>query len=704
MNIRQNRWTLAICAMSVLLAPLSLAQTELTAARGKVDIAQQQIQDKKFRKAGRLLGGIDCDGEVNCETLKQFSRGFLYEAWAQADREKQSILLARAVEFYGEARRLSPDNVQILTNLALAARSAGDLMIATDSATRLVTLDSAGAYEHTLFLGDLLLAGEDTPAAMRAYESAIELNEARPEARRRILNLRIGGGNSGDVFERSQILSRDFPEIAIVGFCFVVNNDFRTDSERSEEALTQWAALRANLGQIGEAELGALPEPKVWRSAGIAELHEVISGRESSLSWWSETSERRDAISRVLRRQAATLRATQSQEVEERHRSALQLLSQAVEIAPPYSAYLEGPLEDSTNAQLDAAIDLVTLHHEIKAGQNYNELSGVSASELKAMTVALFNGKSRAYAAGQMEAIQRYHTVLGMLYYETGRFKSGGAANAEFQLFHALKTADRIAREEPGQYKPLPELERMLAEVYFKRADIAQGSEKRTENKKGAERSLRAAMGFLETDNFPAATTALKLAKGTGAGSKRTQAVGTILRSRELLQAEGLRAAEVEGQTVILKAELNWLTDSSTLGLDREFIARQRFKVLSDLGSELEKGGHADLSRRVNAQALSAASKQKVLTSVQDIRRIESIESSLSTGSFKSPQTKVTRQLNSLPVNTNEQVWALPLNTGSIAIQANSKLTEAARALDDPEKNRMILVPSVNAPVGVLVE
>jgi len=684
MICRLNRWCLSICALAVLYAPSSMGQDEYATARRTVDRAQRLIQGEKFSEAGSFLGDLGCGGDRNCETLKQFSLGFLYDAWAQANVENRPILLARAVGFYGRAQRLSPDNVQILTNLALAARSAGDLATATDSAARLVTLDSTRAYEHSLFLGDLLLARDDRPGAMRAYQSAMELNEASPEAHRRILNLRIRIGNSREVFATSKTLSRSFPEVAVIGFSFVINSDFNKDVERSENALTLWSALRANLGQVGEPELDTLPQPEIWQSAGIAELHQVISGGRMSLSWWSETDERRDAISRVLRRRAATIRATQNLEIENRLRAALRLLRKAVDIAPPYYAYFSGTLADTTNAQLDAATDLVTLHHEIKAGGNYSELSGVSAGQLEEMTNVLFDGKAGAYAAGQLEAIQRYHTVLGMVYYETGRISSDWADNAQYQLYHALKTADRIAAREPGLYKPLPELERMLAEVYFKRQ----------ETKQGAQRSLRAAMGFLETDNLPAASDALKLAKDSGIDSKKSLALATILSSRELLQARGMQAAEVEGGTVKLNAELNWLLDPNSLELDAGFIARQRFKVLSDLGSELGKAGHVDLSRAVSAQALDAARGQKVLTSLQDIRRIQSIESSLSAGSVKlsaAQRPKVTRRLGQRQPTGSAQVWALPLSTGSITVQANPQLIETVRNLDKIDENRAVL-------------
>ena len=684
MNERLNGFCLAATLLGVLYTPVSAAQDAYALARLTVDRAQRWIQAERFGDADGLLGDIECSDDVNCETLRQFSRGFLYETWAGADRDKRELLLGNAVEFYREARELSPDNAQILTNLALAGRSAGDVATAIDAAAQLVELDSANRYEHLLFFGDLQLANDQRSKALDTYQSAIELNEARPEAHRRILNLRIGMDDGSDVFEYSRTLSRDFPEIAIAGFLSVIKREFGRADGRSEDALIWWAGLRADLGQIGAADLDTMPGPEAWDSGGIAELHQLISGGQLALGWWSETNQRRDAIARVLRRRAATLRATDHMEREERQRAALALFSRAVNIAPSYFAYLDEPLEGRSNAQLDAATDLISLHHEIKAGGNYSELSGVSEGQLEKMTDVLFSGKAGAYAAGQREAIQRYHTVLGMVYYETGRLESDWADNATFQLNHALKTADLIAAEDPSRYKPLPELERMLAEVYIRQGKAEEG----------AARSLRAAMGFLETDNLPAAAVALDSVRDTGVDSPEIHAVATILSTRGLIRAEGMQAAEVEGQTITLKPQLKWLVKQGTLALNEDFIARQRFKALADLGSKLEAAGHQDISRTVNSQALDAASSQKTLTSLQDIRRIKSIESSLSARSFPLsavPSPTITRNLEDRGDVKVQPAWSLRSGAASISIEANSKITEAAGQLQEQGRNGAVL-------------
>jgi hypothetical protein len=684
MNLKMGGYYLAVCILGLLFATSSAAQTQYSSAREAAARAQQLIEAEEFSEAGELLSNLHCRDDVNCETLRQFSRGFLYEAWAGANPDNSSVLFDRAVEFYRDAGQLSPGNVQILTNLALAARSSGDLVTASTTAEQLVSLDPAKAYEHALFLGDLLLEQGDQVGAMHAYQGAIELDGAKPEARRRALNLLIVTGNSNEVFSQSTDSSDSFPEIAALGFRAVINAEFNDDTRLSELALVRWARLRANLGQLGEAELASLPHPEVWPSRGITELQQLVSADKTSFRWWQKTPERQDAISRVLRRRAATLRATATSGTREQQQTALKLLSSAVKIAPRFQAYRSGPLENSSNAQLDAATDLITLHHDIKAGGNYSELSGVSSEELERMTARMFEGKAGAYAAGQLEAIQRYHTVLGMVYYESGRDQSDWADNATYQLRHALLTSTRIADEEPTLYKPLPELQQMLATVYFRLKEF----------EKSASRSLDAAMGFLETDNLAAAANALKLAANSETNSSKTKSVARILRSRELLLDTPARAAEVTGNTVELSSEFGWLLKPAELNLSTDFVARQQFKTLSDLGTAFYHEGHIELSRELNAMAFQAARKQEALTSLQDLRRIQAIDSSLSKGGLTqgaSQRPRISRQLEDRRASVNGKVWALPMNTGSISVQTDQQLSDTATTLLDQNANRTLL-------------
>lgn len=670
MIVRSNTSRVLTGVLGVLCtSPLWGQDQLLVTARSATKHAEQLIHRGQFESAAALLDDLGCGDLDECETLRQFSKGFLYESWAGSDKQHAELMLARAVDFYSAALQHSPDNQQILTNLSLAARSGGDLDTAVEAAEKLVSLDSVGAYERYLYLGDLQLAQGRQQPALQAYYSAIESNRGRPEAHRRVMDVTISIGNPGAVYDRSMKLARDFPEIAIAGLAFTINKDYKNDADRAERALTSWTALSADLGRVTIGTLGSLPQPEVWRSNGIRELHQLIQNRKIQLDWWIETSERRDAMSRLLRQQAALKRAVPESEPDAAQRYALALLNKAVEIAPSFKAYLRGPLKGKSNAQLDAASDLVSLHHAIKTDANYDALTDISADQLKHMTEVLFSGKAGAYAAGQLDAIQRYHTVLGMVYYETGRIRSDWADNAEYQLRHALKTADRVGSERPERYQPLPELEDMLADVYYRRG----------ESGKGAERSLRASMGYLETDKLATAATALQSARENGADAGKTRAVRSILQGRNLADDREFQMAVAADDSTVMNDKLAWIDHPDTLPLDPEFVARQRFKVLADIASGLGSVGDPALARQLSAQALDNAYQQSTLTSLQDIRRIQSIENSLSGSSVETsaphPLT-ITRSVDSRQTGGSDAVWSLPSGTGAIMISKEVRRRE----------------------------
>src|SRR6185295_10787206 len=77
----------------------------------------------------------------------------------------------------------------------------------------------------------------------------------------------------------------------------------------------------------------------------------------------------------------------------------------------------------------------------------------------------MFRSKAAAYERGDLDAIQRHHTVLGMIYARRGVWTSTGRAqNAIFQLEHALSVARQ--REASVGPQPLPELKSQLADGY----------------------------------------------------------------------------------------------------------------------------------------------------------------------------------------------------------------------------------------------
>ena len=290
----------------------------------------------------------------------------------------------------------------------------------------------------------------------------------------------------------------------------------------------------------------------------------------------------------------------------------------------------------------------------------------------------LFSGKGGAYAAGQLKDIQRYHTVLGMIYYETRRDKSEGADNAIFQLTHALDTANKIAERNPEKYQPLPELRVLLAEVHQRQGN----------SEDSARESLTAAMGFLEKDNLKRADSALISARKNGAN---IEPIETILKGRQAVLAEGagLLKTKPGSNEVALDAKLSWLKNPAALKLPQSFVDGQRFKILADLGDRVTRTANSELASSINSLALEAASKNKILTSPTDVKRIQSLESNIKLMNIQAPvlkPIKIEGLQQPSPSRIEQPSWSLPSKQGTLQIKIDPQVISNRNIVLDKQK------------------
>lgn len=675
----------------------------IDAARKAAARTEDAVNRGDYRAAIRVLSSIDCKADADCRTLIEFTTAWVYESWSDVPSEKSRERLGRALSHYQRASKADPSNTRILTNLALAARRAGDTKTAAAAISTVIKLKPEQAYENYLFLGEVLQSAGDDKRALRVYYRAVKMNPADARGHQRIIDAYRKSGSAADLYKHSLKIRHDFPNLAATGFENAIGLAYRNDADMAAKALARWTAIRADLGALSVSSLRRLPSPKDWNLSGLQQLHGTMNlamrpPSDAEISWWKRDDVRQDAMSRLLQFKANSLiTITENAKVGKNdriqaQRIAIGYLTAAVDTGPPYQAYLGSSLAGSSNAKLDAATQLVTLHHSIKASDDPQKLSGISAKELSRMTKILFSGKGGAYAAGQLKDIQRYHTVLGMIYYETRRDKTKGADNAIFQLTHALETANKIAERNPEKYQPLPELRVLLAEVHQRQGN----------RKDSARESLSAAMGFLEKDNLKRADSALTSARKNGA---KIEPVETILKGRQAVLAEGagLLKTKPGSNEVALDAKISWLKNPAALKLPQSFVEGQRFKTLADLGDRVTRTTNQELASSINSLALEAASKNKILTSPTDVKRIQSLESNIKLMNIQAPVLKPIRieglqQPN--PPAIEKSSWSLPSKQGTVQIKIDPQvLTNRNIVLDKQkltiDKNKAPLAPQL---------
>lgn len=673
--------SVAVCILSGI---SDTGQCDTGAARDANRQVETLVASGEYEAAAETLAAVDCAGDRACRTLVDFGYGWLYESWPASESEQVEIYLSRSRAHYAKAHELSPDNVQVLANLALVSQKLGDISAAATAAEKIIALAPEEALQQYLFIGDLYASADATAKAIAAYRAAVELNPANRVAHQRLQETWRKAGAYRELNEHSKSIRYVLPELAATGCGYVVTQGYAQDPDLAEAALVRWAALRAELGTLSSRSLGVLPSYAEWQSEGLRELAGVLeSGRppigDEALAWWLEGPERQDAMAKALRLKAARLRAeaeTTTIEPAERQvlmQAAIDYLKAAVETAPPFEAYLHGDLARASNTRLDAAADLVALHYSIKDGSGLERLSGTSAAGLEQMTEILFSGKAGAYASGQLGAIQRYHTVLGMIYYATGRLTSTRADNATFQLEHAIELAGMIADQDATKYRPLPELQTLLADVYHRLG----------RDDDSASLWLDATMGYLETDDLTGASRSLDQAQSQYADRARTSALATILAGRVAIDAKGVDVVTSPpgAETAVLVPELAWVAATDTKSLPQRFVDGQKFKVLADLGALLEKSGYTKAAQYVGARALNAYVGQQTLLSPTDLRRLQNVGRNIS-GTQASPD-EVSRNISrgSEAQSVYDKEWSVPSGASETVITMNPEVLEKGKEI-----------------------
>jgi hypothetical protein len=172
----------------------------------------------------------------------------------------------------------------------------------------------------------------------------------------------------------------------------------------------------------------------------------------------------------------------------------------------------------------------------------------------------LFMDKGAVIAGGNLEATQRYHTTLGLIYLERGVWQSERyARNARQQFTWALETAD-LRRGNGNFHQPMPEI----------RQALARGLDSLGSRSEAGQRYLEAARDFLDVDDLDAAARAAENAIRLGQSAAAVQWV-VALRSDIARSPDSLMSV-CTGPRVATLAP----------GGDASFAARQRFKVFSD--------------------------------------------------------------------------------------------------------------------------
>lgn len=543
-----------------------------------------------------------------CRAILRFTSGLLAEQRAESEPARREGLLRRAIGHYEAILRETPDHTPSLQSLAAVYVKLGD-------AGRAEALLVDALRQHpqadglALALGDFYRTAKRWDDALRAYVQAAAASSTAELPRRRMVEC-YRALLPGRLPEFRKFLSEievGFPSVAESGYRAIITHTLQTDRPAAEAALVRLVSVLAAARRLTPDRLDRLPAG--W--APVVELKRYVETPDQvpPAPWWRGPIEHRHGLAE------AALALGHQAALEGKVAETAARWEVGRRVAPDYDVYAFGPLRGFRVVRLDLQTALA-LH--------YFKFPSLDPGERKFAAVIqdLFRTKAGAYAADDLPSIQRHHTVLGTILAQKKAWNPGRVDGALFQLENALKTAaKRDGRE--GTYQPLPELRGLFAD----------GLAATNEVDRARATYVEAAQAYLDTDGLRDTGRMLERARslardGRAPESVRIAQLETILRTRdEIAQATGSKLDPASGDYAFAaNGSHGWIAGPPPSALGKDFIERQRFKVLSDLVERARTAGQPAASQEFARRAFKTAVEGvEHLTGTGDLLRLERI-------------------------------------------------------------------------------
>lgn len=525
-----------------------------------------------------------------CRGLLNYTVGYVYQQQAQssatpADRERA---LTSAAASYRAALRDDPSNGTIHFNLALLLSNSGDRAAAIAELQEAIKADPT-QWQYSVKLGDIQAQQKNWKAAMQAYIQAAQTApgaEAPPE---RILELtRRGYGlNADELQSRCKEWEALYPTLAASCYEQFITMVFAGNNTAAETALVTWLGIIGRQEKVGAQVLEGLP--RNWGTTALPPLSAILRGDLSRITenWWTQSDSRREAWARFL---LAVGQESASHDPKAMERI-WQLALNTVKSDPRSASALE----------LRRALALLYVRHP--------DLD-LSHSKLNDLVEQIFVDKMGAIESKDLEAEQRYHTVLGLIF--AGQQKWGSdndSHSAAFQLRRTVEVADERYRKE-AIYQPLPEIKELRVKVYEKTNHPVEAANARWDT----------LLAYMDSDQLDRAAQVMEAIQDSGKFDKVT--LSSLLKLR---RDAGATPAEQKGSLI---TELSTLKPKG--GISAEFLQRQQFKALADLVTIGPAGASETASVQAALAAFSLTVEQHVpLIGVKDLSRWQAVQQRL---------------------------------------------------------------------------
>lgn len=517
--------------------------------------------------------------------------------------ENQKQLLRVAAELYRKvlSEQLSTAAISsiagpALNNLAQIEAALGNPENAQVLYERAIKADPGRGAYYAVQSGDLYVAKESWQAALRQYNRAATRDPQSNTPKWRILNVYRNGYAELPKEDRQklpQLLATWetlAPDAARLGYEFQMER-FGIEDDNS---VVNWAMLLARRGMISQSAVASL-SARIRENPAVRDLGAFLENpwrlppREH---WWVQNETRRWALADVALAWGRLDPMHNVELVEQCWNTGLEILGDRhrFSLSIPQLATI-----------LELRRELASLYASVPKLDS-------KGSKLQKLVIQLVEEKAPVIASGNLQAQQKYHTVLGLIFADRNQWDSeGGFDNARYQIEHALEAADKQYRQ-TGFYQPLPELQSLLATEFGSKGDS-----------RAASKAIEAARAYADSDDLGKAIHWIEEALKFGANKETLRPLRDLIQLRSRVASRELRwkAADVTKD----KAPILY---NSTSVLPGDFLDRQRFKLLAEIA--LPEDLTTDWDATLAVQAWQLATKRGFsLVGGGDLRRLQTI-------------------------------------------------------------------------------
>lgn len=479
---------------------------------------QEQVGRGNWRAAERILqraeqGCSQQSDPESCLTKITFSRSWTYARHAEKDQANRGSYLQRAQDGYLAILKTHPIHLPTIDNLLLVLEQLGDRQELEHLLKSLQGLEDNKRYiKAALMLAGLYTEEGNSQRAFAYYARAYEL-----EPSQRALNGLLAiykKSSDGEKVARIKTLAERSQNFSMRRQLYeaILQTRNRVKRQQWENAAINWVALLGKerlltANQIEQdidvkinpefRELAdRLKDPYLGLSPPDAKINDFTLLEYRKTGWWNKNLLRTWAFA------IAAWSAGHNRLLNNDIEAANAIWTAALQFAPPTYTYNYDELKGRWAVSLELLTDLARIQRLYKSqidptGETFGRIEQT-----------LFSSKAQAYKVNDLQAIQRHHTLMGKMYADLGVFseRKSGVRSAEFQLRHAIKTAERRSVQ-TGKADPQPQLAKLMADGYSCRLP-SQNSGCKSNIDKAQNLYLQATQGYLKLDAvLPAANT-----------------------------------------------------------------------------------------------------------------------------------------------------------------------------------------------------